>query len=153
MAYVGTPYSLTNAAATSSWVERGLEAHRTRSAPPAFKVIAKFAVSVVICRQPDIRIPFKGISFAKRSRIRRKTGISLAAHSIRSLPRAANEMSLTSPRIEVVININFPSWAQFIAPLPLHCVSDPYWLPVGIKMRTIYKSSVARRYIIHGQCT
>src|SRR5579863_7526166 len=107
MANVGIPYSAISAAATSSCVVSGLEAHSTRSAPPAFKVIARFAVSVVICKQPDMRIPFKGISFAKRSRISRKTGISLAAHSMRSFPRAASERSLTSPRIDVVICYSF----------------------------------------------
>ena len=32
------PYSATSAAATSSWVESGFEAHSTTSAPPAFSV-------------------------------------------------------------------------------------------------------------------
>src|SRR5437867_11760612 len=67
--------------------------------------MARLAVTVVICKQPDIRTPLRGVFWAKRSRMRRSTGISFAAHSIRSLPRVANEMSFTSPRMDVVINI------------------------------------------------
>ena len=50
MAKTGMPSS-TSAAATSSWVESGLLAQSTASAPPAFKASARFAVSVVICAQ------------------------------------------------------------------------------------------------------
>ena len=41
--------SWTSAAATSSWVDSGFEAHRTTSAPPAFSVRIRFAVSLVTC--------------------------------------------------------------------------------------------------------
>ena len=47
----------TSAAATSSWVERGFEAQRKTFAPPAFSVIARFAVSVVTCRQAARLMP------------------------------------------------------------------------------------------------
>ena len=66
------PKSFTRLAATSSWVDSGFEAQRTRSAPPAFRVRARLAVSAVTCRQADIRIPASGFSLANRSRIARK---------------------------------------------------------------------------------
>ena len=48
---------LTSAAATSSCVESGFDAQSDDSAPPAFSVRARFAVSVVTCRQAEMRIP------------------------------------------------------------------------------------------------
>src|SRR4051812_2137554 len=84
-------------AATSSWVDRGLDAQRTRSAPPAWSVRARLAVSAVTWRQADILMPASGLSAANRSRIARSTGMSRSAHSIRCLPRVASEKSFTSP--------------------------------------------------------
>src|SRR5208337_564498 len=84
-------------AATSSWVESGLEAQRSRSAPPAFSVRARFAVSAVTCRHADMRMPERGFSAANRSRMARRTGMSRSAHSIRCLPRPASFRSFTSP--------------------------------------------------------
>ena len=48
-------YSSTSAAATSSCVESGFDAHSTTSAPPAFSVRMRFAVSVVTCRHAAMR--------------------------------------------------------------------------------------------------
>ena len=48
-------YSWTSAAATSSCVDSGFDAQSTTSAPPAFSVRARFAVSVVTCRHAEIR--------------------------------------------------------------------------------------------------
>ena len=70
------PKSLTRLAATSSWVESGLEAISMTSAPPACKVRTRLAVSAVTCRQADIRNPLSGFSLANRSRMRASTGIS-----------------------------------------------------------------------------
>src|SRR6266542_183049 len=95
------PSSATSEAATSSCVESGLDAQRTRSAPPAASVRARLAVSLVTCRQADSLIPARGFSFAKRSRIWRRTGMLFSAHSIRSRPRPASEGSLTSKRCAV----------------------------------------------------
>src|SRR5260221_67274 len=150
-------YSLTSAAATSSCVESGFEAHSTRLAPPAFNVMARLAVSAVICRQPDIRTPFKGWSFSKRSWIRRSTGISLAAHPMRSLPRAANEMSLTSPLIEVVINNLFPSFeriSSYVISLPGLSYHRLYLsglteTPIRIEVRTRDEALVTFCNVIH----
>ena len=55
IANVPIPYSETSAAATSSWVESGFDAQRTTSAPPAFSVRIRFAVSVVTWRHADTR--------------------------------------------------------------------------------------------------
>src|SRR6184192_3770056 len=49
------PWSLTKWAATSSCVESGFDPHRATSAPPPFSVTARFAVSVVTCRQAETR--------------------------------------------------------------------------------------------------
>ena len=57
--------------------ESGLDAISTRSAPPAWSVRARLAVSAVTCRQADMRRPLSGFSFAKRSRMRASTGMSL----------------------------------------------------------------------------
>src|SRR5689334_24888222 len=67
------PYSATSAAATSSWVESGFDAHRSTSAPPALSVRARLAVSDVTCRQAETRRPASGFSAAKRSRIAART--------------------------------------------------------------------------------
>src|SRR5947208_3048615 len=89
-------YSFTSAAAVSSCVESGLEAHNASCAPPARSVSMSTAVSVVTCRHAPRRMPLSGCSLAKRSRTCLKTGIDCSAHSILSRPAAACEMSLTS---------------------------------------------------------
>ena len=55
------PKSATRAAATSSCVDRGLEAQRTTSAPPAFSARARLPVSLVTWRQADRRRPAQGL--------------------------------------------------------------------------------------------
>src|SRR5438094_3041171 len=96
-------YSSTSAAATSSCVESGLDAQRTTSAPPAFKVRARLAVSVVTCKQAEIRYPESGCSRSKRSRMAASTGIWRSAHSMRRTPSGASARSFTSCRFVVAI--------------------------------------------------
>src|SRR3990172_6115614 len=96
MAKVGMPKSLTREAATSSCVERGFEAQRTTSAPPALRVMARFAVSVVTCRQAAILTPLRGFFLEKFSFMRLKTGMSISAHSILFLPFWLKAGSFTS---------------------------------------------------------
>ncbi len=96
MAKTGILSFFTREAATSSWVLKGLEAHRATAAPPALSVCIRVAVSVVTCRQALRRIPLSGFSFANRWRIRLSTGMFWAAHSIRSCPSLASLKSLTS---------------------------------------------------------
>src|SRR4029077_8528483 len=105
MAKTLMPWSATSAAAAASAVERGFEAQSTRSAPPALRVMARFAVSVVTCRQAARRWPLSGCSRLKRSRICWRTGISCAAHSIIRRPSSASFRSLTSYRCAGMVAI------------------------------------------------
>src|SRR5436190_21206983 len=116
-------YSSTSAAATSSCVESGFEAHSTTSAPPACNVRMRLAVSVVTCRHAAIRYPASGCSRSKRSRIAASTGICRSAHSIRRFPSPARARSFTSYRFVVAMD-SFPRLRDFektfvLALLPL----------------------------------
>src|SRR5213596_2444839 len=105
------PWSRTRCAATSSWVDSGLEAQSAMSAPPAWSVIARFAVSVVTCRHAARRFPLRGRSRANRSRSCRSTGIDRSAHSVRRRPSSASRMSLMSFVALVLVavsDIGFP---------------------------------------------
>ena len=79
-----------------SCVDSGLLAQRLTWAPPAFSVIARFAVSLVTWRHAPSRSPSSGRSRAKRSRMMRRTGISRAAQSMRRCPSPARLGSATS---------------------------------------------------------
>src|SRR5919109_533243 len=107
MAKTEMSYSSTSAAATSSCVDSGFEAQSTTSAPPAFSVRARFAVSVVTWRQAEIRYPASGCSRSRRSRIAASTGIWRSAHSMRRTPSGASAMALTSCLFVVAIR-SFP---------------------------------------------
>src|SRR6266700_252830 len=96
MAYVLIECCSTSAAATASFVDSGLDAHRAMSAPAAFSVSIRLAVSLVTCRQAATLMPLSGCSFANRWRISSSTGISRAAQSMRFWPSAPSFMSLTS---------------------------------------------------------
>src|SRR3954454_24992465 len=100
-------YSSTSAAAKSSCVDSGFDAQRTTSAPPAFSVRARVAVSVVTCMQGEVGEPESGCSLSKRSRMAASTGICRSAHSIRRMPSGASAMSFTSCRLVVAIQ-SFP---------------------------------------------
>src|SRR3954468_9235524 len=95
MAKTLTPSS-TSAAATSSCVESGFEAQRVRSAPPAWRVCMRWAVSLVTCRHAETRSPFKGFDLAKRSAMVLRTGMERADHSMRPWPFGASFGSFTS---------------------------------------------------------
>ena len=88
------PWS-TSAAATSSCVLSGLDAQSTSSAPPAWSVCIKCAVSLVTWRQALIRIPLSGFCFANRSRMLASTGMDRSAHSMRPCPLGARFRSFT----------------------------------------------------------
>src|ERR1051326_2369883 len=96
------PQSETSEAATSSCVDSGFEAISTASAPPACSARARFAVSVGMWAQATSFTPTSGFSSAKRSRIKRSTGISRWAHSMRCLPCPAKPISFTSNSTERV---------------------------------------------------
>src|SRR3954462_859501 len=103
MAKTEMSYSSTSAAATSSWVDSGFDAQSTTSAPPAFSVRARLAVSGGPGRQAAMRWPASGCSLSKRSRIAASTGICRSAHSMRRTPSGASAMSFTSWRFVVAI--------------------------------------------------
>src|SRR5438477_2244696 len=90
------PSSRTSEAATSSCVERGLEAHVTTVAPPALRARRRLAVSVVTWRQAPTVTPSSGRSLAKRSLMEARTGMLRSAHAIRCLPRSASAGSAMS---------------------------------------------------------
>src|SRR5215813_1177174 len=90
------PWEWASAAATASLVESGFEAQSAMSAPPALRVSIRLAVSEVTCRQALTRMPCSGRSSSKRLRIMSSTGISRAAHSMRSSPALARSGFLTS---------------------------------------------------------
>src|SRR2546422_8277066 len=96
MAQTSMPACTTSDAATSSWVDSGLLAHRRTCAPPAAKVRARFAVSDVTCRQAARRKPRRGFSLVKRSRMLPTTGICASAQRIRVRPLSARARSFTS---------------------------------------------------------
>src|SRR5437667_2921439 len=96
MAKVGILWCFTRDAATSSWVESGLLAHRATSAPPSLRATMRLAVSLVTCRHAETRWPLSGRSLRNRSRMEATTGIWLPAHSMRWRPAAARPTSLTS---------------------------------------------------------
>src|SRR5712691_12761924 len=95
MAKVEMPSS-TSAAATSSCVLSGFEAHRVMSAPPACRVCMRCAVSEVTCRQAETRTPLSGFCLRNLSSMLARTGMDLEAHSIRPRPFSASFRSLTS---------------------------------------------------------
>src|SRR5262249_27888238 len=90
------PWEWASAAATASLVESGFEAQSAMSAQPALRVIIRLAVSEVTCRQALTRMPCRGRSVSKRFRITSSTGISRAAHSMRSSPALARPGFLMS---------------------------------------------------------
>src|SRR5579872_6558117 len=83
-------------AATSSWVESGLEAQSTTSAPPSRRQMARFAVSAVTCRQAEMRMPFSGWFLMNSLRIICSTFMDWFAHSMRFFPRSASSTFLIS---------------------------------------------------------
>ena len=90
---VSMPSSAT-AAATSSWVDRGLQPVRKTSAPPAFKTRPRLAVLASRWTETATRSPAKGFSLAKRASIWERAGMKLRTHSIFRRPEGAREGSL-----------------------------------------------------------
>src|SRR3989344_6155291 len=82
LAKTGILKYFTKAAATSSCVERGLEAQRPIIAPDSFRAIIKLAVSAVTCKQAPMVAFLNGFDFLKLKAILESTGISFFAHSI-----------------------------------------------------------------------
>src|SRR5919108_2897201 len=109
------PWCDASAAATASLVESGFDAHSAMSAPPAFSVSIRLAVSLVTWRHAATRRSLSGCSLANRSRMRLSTGISRAAQSTRSWPCVARFRSFTSlPR-----ELTFKSFSLLVDDLAL----------------------------------
>ncbi len=83
------------AAATSSWVDRGLQPLHEISAPAAMRVSMSTAVSLVTCRQPVMRVPLRLWAAACSLRSAIITGMRLSAQSIFMRPCSASAMSAT----------------------------------------------------------
>src|SRR3954447_20328576 len=93
-----------SAAATSSCVESGFDAHRATRAPPAVNARTRFAVSAVTCSDAAMRTPSSGRSRSNRARTPASTGIWVAAQAIRPSPADAREGSLIS-LVPVVVRL------------------------------------------------
>src|SRR5258707_185973 len=76
------------------------------SAPPSRNVIMRFAVSVVTCRQAEMRMPFSGWFLMKSLRMICRTGMDWLAHSIRRFPRSARSMFLISDGVCVTADVD-----------------------------------------------
>ena len=87
-AYTFIPFSA-RAAATSSWVESGLDPHSATSAPPATSVSTSTPVSFVTCRHAPIIMFTSGFSRWNRCLIWLRTGMCMEAHSMSRLPCGA----------------------------------------------------------------
>src|SRR4051812_6336194 len=72
--------------------------------------MARFAVSVVTCKQAAMRMPFSGWFLMKSLRIDCSTGMDWFAHSMRFLPWSASSRFLTSPRSSVVLAVAIDSF-------------------------------------------
>src|SRR5579864_979973 len=104
--------SRTSDAATSSWVESGLEAHSTTSAPPSRSVTARLAVSVVTCRQAEMRMPLSGWFLMNSLRMLCSTGMDWLAHSMRRFPRSARSRLLMSDEMLVTTDVAIRSYVE-----------------------------------------
>src|SRR5713226_2716436 len=76
------------------------EAQRT-SAPSAFSVSISTAVWIVMCSEPAMRAPFRGLRAAYSARIAISAGISDSAMAISLRPQPASERSATRKSMNV----------------------------------------------------
>jgi len=89
-------FSFASAAATSSWVLKGLHPVIATSAPPAISALTRTPVSFVTCNAIPMRIPLSGFSLAKRCFTFISACILDSAISRFRKPCSASLMSLTS---------------------------------------------------------
>ena len=80
-------------AATSSWVERGLQPVRYTSAPPFFSTRARFAVLASRWTETATRFPAKGFSRWNRASMPERAGMKSRTQLIFSLPASARDGS------------------------------------------------------------
>src|ERR1041385_9171282 len=65
--------------------------------------MARFAVSVVTCRQAETRMPLSGWFLMNSLRMLCSTGIDWLAHSMRRFPRSASSRFLISNEVCVTV--------------------------------------------------
>ena len=85
----------TTAAAAWSWVEKMLQEAQRTSAPSATRVSIRTAVWIVMCSDPAILAPERGLLSEYRSRIAIRPGISCSARVISVRPKSARLRSAT----------------------------------------------------------
>src|SRR6266700_897544 len=68
--------------------------------------MARFAVSVVTCRQAEMRMPLSGWFLMKSLRILCRTGMDWLAHSMRRFPRSARSILLISDGVCVSADVD-----------------------------------------------
>ena len=83
------------AAAAWSWVEKILQEHQRTSAPSSTKVSINTAVWMVMCKEPIILTPAKGLEGPYLARVAIRPGISCSAMEISLRPNSARVMSAT----------------------------------------------------------
>ncbi len=84
-----------SAAAAWSWVEKMLQLDQRTEAPSSISVSISTAVWMVMCRQPAMRAPARGLEVPNSSRRAIRPGISFSAISISLRPNSARERSAT----------------------------------------------------------
>merc|ERR1719171_107714 len=87
--------SRATAAAAWSWVEKMLQEHQRTSAPRSTSVSMSTAVWMVMCRDPLILHPAKGLAGPNSVRQAMSPGISTSARSISMRPKSACVRSFT----------------------------------------------------------
>ncbi len=100
------------AAAAWSWVEKMLQLAQRTSAPSSTSVSMSTAVWIVMCNEPVMRAPVRGLVVPYRSRRAMRPGISCSASSISLRPNSASERSATwksdrsvAGRVAVVVTV------------------------------------------------
>ena len=93
-AKTGVP-DLAMAAAAWSWVEKMLQLAQRTEAPRAVSVSISTAVCTVMCREPMMRTPSRGLAAAYFSRTAIRPGISCSAISSSLRPKSARPISRT----------------------------------------------------------
>lgn len=79
------------------------------SAPRATRVSMRTAVSTVMCRQPAMRAPFRGLEAEYISRMCIRPGISFSARSRALRPQAARLMSAAGARWTEIYELPHPT--------------------------------------------
>src|SRR5699024_6725295 len=92
----GVPLGPTTVAAAAwYWMEKMLHLTQRTSAPSATSVSMRTAVCTVMCSEPMMRAPLRGLLSPYSARVAMRPGISCSASRISSRPNSARERSAT----------------------------------------------------------